>query len=153
MYQIGLTDMMQAGHHELPVAVSNRTASGPKTSLRPDADLDSETDLDMYYDLSLTQGDDSRPLRTGHLLRTWTPLREVPPRRKVVWIWTCVGERSGLIHSPSYETHTFVPIELTSTCQCICGQGGMKINVDPCFSCGFDRCPNCETRRVNSRPC
>lgn len=51
------------------------------------------------------------------------PIRELPPRRKVVWIWIC----------------------------CCCGHGGMKVSVDPCPHCGIPRCPTCHTQRYNIR--
>ncbi|KAH7196661.1 uncharacterized protein B0J16DRAFT_3882 [Fusarium flagelliforme] len=52
------------------------------------------------------------------------PIIEGPPgRRRVVWVWVC----------------------------CICGYGGMKISVDPCPNCCNPRCPNCDTRRINTR--
>ncbi|KAH7175760.1 hypothetical protein EDB81DRAFT_770941 [Dactylonectria macrodidyma] len=51
------------------------------------------------------------------------PIRELPPRRKVVWVWTC----------------------------CNCGNGGMKISVDPCPYCRIPRCPNCSTRKLTIR--
>ncbi|RSL64954.1 hypothetical protein CEP54_004425 [Fusarium duplospermum] len=51
------------------------------------------------------------------------PFRELPPRRKVVWVWIC----------------------------CCCGHGGMKVSVDPCPNCGIPRCPNCTTQRLNIR--
>ncbi|KAK2691886.1 hypothetical protein QWA68_009112 [Fusarium oxysporum] len=116
--------MMSEVHQEPPVAVCNRSVSGSEPSLRPYIDLYSGTDFVMHYKSSPTQDDDVQALQADHLLRTWIPFRELPSRRKVVWIWTC----------------------------CVCGQGGMKISVDPCFRCGFDRCPNCETRRANTRP-
>ncbi|KAH7219299.1 hypothetical protein DER44DRAFT_84733 [Fusarium oxysporum] len=50
--------------------------------------------------------------------------KELPPRRKVVWIWIC----------------------------CQCGHGGMKVNIDPCPYCSTPRCPNCETQRLQGRP-
>ncbi|KAH7155617.1 hypothetical protein B0J13DRAFT_230234 [Dactylonectria estremocensis] len=51
------------------------------------------------------------------------PIHELPPRRKVVWIWIC----------------------------CCCGHGGMKVSVDPCPHCGIPRCPNCNTQRFHIR--
>ncbi|KAH7256401.1 hypothetical protein BKA59DRAFT_467397 [Fusarium tricinctum] len=51
------------------------------------------------------------------------PVKQLPPRKKAVWIWAC----------------------------CVCGNGGMKVSVDPCPYCGTPRCPNCDTRRANAR--
>ncbi|KAG6993320.1 hypothetical protein FocnCong_v018098 [Fusarium oxysporum f. sp. conglutinans] len=51
------------------------------------------------------------------------PVKELPRRRKVVWVWVC----------------------------CICGLGGMKVAVVSCPNCGIGRCPNCETRRYPIR--
>jgi hypothetical protein len=51
------------------------------------------------------------------------PIIETAPRRKVVWVWIC----------------------------CVCGYGGMKVSVDPCPNCCNPRCPNCDTRRINTR--
>lgn len=51
------------------------------------------------------------------------PFRELPPRRKVVWIWIC----------------------------CCCRHEGMKVSVDPCPHCGIPRCPNCNTQRLHIR--
>ncbi|OBS27123.1 hypothetical protein FPOA_01064 [Fusarium poae] len=51
------------------------------------------------------------------------PISEIAPRRKVVWVWIC----------------------------CVCGYGGMKVSVDPCPNCCNPRCPNCDTRRINTR--
>lgn len=51
------------------------------------------------------------------------PIVDIAPRRKVVWVWIC----------------------------CVCGYGGMKVSVDPCPNCCNPRCPNCDTRRINTR--
>ncbi|KAI3572140.1 hypothetical protein IWW34DRAFT_824446 [Fusarium oxysporum f. sp. albedinis] len=53
------------------------------------------------------------------LPRALLPLNELPPQRKVVYVWVC----------------------------CCCGQGGMKVGVVPCPVCGVPRCPNCPTQR------
>ncbi|KAI1067959.1 hypothetical protein LB507_004502 [Fusarium sp. FIESC RH6] len=58
------------------------------------------------------------------LLNSRIPIIEgAPGRRRVVWVWVC----------------------------CVCGYGGMKISVDPCPNCCNPRCPNCDTRRINTR--
>ncbi|KAG7001762.1 Protein SERAC1 [Fusarium oxysporum f. sp. conglutinans] len=53
------------------------------------------------------------------LPRALLPINELPPQRKVVYVWVC----------------------------CCCGQGGMKVGVGPCPVCGVPRCPNCPTQR------
>ncbi|KAH7126499.1 hypothetical protein B0J13DRAFT_565570 [Dactylonectria estremocensis] len=55
--------------------------------------------------------------------RQTLPIWELPPRRKVVWIWIC----------------------------CYCGHGGMKVSVDPCPRCSTPRCPTCHIQRFNVR--
>jgi hypothetical protein len=105
--------MMKEAHHELLVAVCNRSALGHKPSLRPVSGPNSEADFGMYSQSSFTQGSDVQSLQADHSLRTSIPFREAPPRRKVVWIWTCVSERGDLIHNPPPDTLTFVLMNLT----------------------------------------
>ncbi|KAH6974295.1 hypothetical protein BKA56DRAFT_619242 [Ilyonectria sp. MPI-CAGE-AT-0026] len=53
-------------------------------------------------------------------------IRERPPRRKGVNVWTCSR-------------------------QCICGHDGMKVNVDPCPHCHTPRCAYCKVYRIRER--
>jgi hypothetical protein len=89
--------------------------------------------------------------KLGHLpthCRLWhlqVPIFELPPRRKVVWVWICVS------WTKTRRRLSVVYRYKLTICQCYCGHGGMKVSVDPCPRCGVQRCPNCETQRFNTR--
>lgn len=73
------------------------------------------------------------------------PIISVPPRRKYVWVWTCVSITSY------FHFCTRCPGQLLTPTKCACEHTRIGISTQYCPFCGVSRCANCAVQKVTTR--
>lgn len=68
------------------------------------------------------------------------PIKSVPPRRRFVWVWSCVS----IFTLPC-------PFLLLTLTKCSCGQNRIGISTQDCTYCGVPRCANCVVQKISTR--